>query len=101
MVPQSMKAEALRGYQFFPHPDSPSLGVLRLDTYCFMASVIHVSHSYRVAAFHGYPTMPYQLRIKNPPRMGLGGLARSLGTFPSLVNYTNFSLHCQVFLHSA
>jgi len=25
-------AQALRGYQFFPHPDSPTLGVLRLDT---------------------------------------------------------------------
>lgn len=27
-----LQAEALRSYQFFPHPTSPTLGVLRLDT---------------------------------------------------------------------
>ena len=29
---EEVKAEALRGYKFFPHPNSPTLGVLRLDT---------------------------------------------------------------------
>jgi hypothetical protein len=32
MSQSELKAEALRGYQFFPHPTSPTLGVLRLDT---------------------------------------------------------------------
>lgn len=30
--PEQLTAEALRGYQFFPHPQSPTLGLLRLDT---------------------------------------------------------------------
>ena len=29
---EEVKAEALLGYKFFPHPNSPTLGVLRLDT---------------------------------------------------------------------
>lgn len=29
---ENVKAEALRGYQFFPHPESATLGILRLDT---------------------------------------------------------------------
>lgn len=29
---KQIKAEALRGYKFFPHPNSATLGVLRLDT---------------------------------------------------------------------
>ncbi len=32
MALEHMKAEMLRGYQFFHHPGSPTLGVLRLDT---------------------------------------------------------------------
>jgi hypothetical protein len=32
MALEPVKAEALRGYQFFPHPKSSTLGVLRLDT---------------------------------------------------------------------
>lgn len=32
MAEKQIQAEALRGYQFFPHPQSPTLGVLRLDT---------------------------------------------------------------------
>jgi hypothetical protein len=29
---EQVEAKALRGYRFFPHPESPTLGVLRLDT---------------------------------------------------------------------
>ena len=32
MQPENIKAEALRGYKFFPHPDSSTLGILRMDT---------------------------------------------------------------------
>ncbi|HEB26235.1 MAG TPA: hypothetical protein ENI05_00460 [Porticoccus sp.] len=32
MALEHMKAEMLLGYQFFPHPDMATLGVLRLDT---------------------------------------------------------------------
>lgn len=30
--PAQLTAEALLGYRFFPHPQSPTLGLLRLDT---------------------------------------------------------------------
>ena len=32
MALEQLKAEMLRGYMFFHHPDTPTLGVLRLDT---------------------------------------------------------------------
>jgi len=32
MTEESLKAEQLQGYQFFRHPDLPTVGVLRLDT---------------------------------------------------------------------
>jgi hypothetical protein len=32
MAQEKIKAEALRGYRFFPHPQQTTLGVLRLDT---------------------------------------------------------------------
>lgn len=32
MAEEQLKAEALRGYKFFPHPQSSTLGILRLDT---------------------------------------------------------------------
>lgn len=32
MAEESVKAEQLKGYRFFRHPTTPTLGVLRLDT---------------------------------------------------------------------
>lgn len=32
MTLENIRAEALRGYKFFPHPQSSTLGILRLDT---------------------------------------------------------------------
>ena len=32
MPMESQKAEMLRGYKFFHHPDMPTVGILRLDT---------------------------------------------------------------------
>ncbi len=32
MALENINAEQMRGYQFFRHPDSPTLGILRLDT---------------------------------------------------------------------
>jgi len=32
MSQEELKAEALRGYHFFPHPTSKTLGILRIDT---------------------------------------------------------------------
>ncbi len=32
MTLEQQKAEMLRGYRFFPHPDMPTVGILRLDT---------------------------------------------------------------------
>lgn len=32
MTLEDVTAKALRAYRFFPHPESPTLGVLRLDT---------------------------------------------------------------------
>ena len=32
MADQQQKAEMLRGYKFFHHPDMPTVGILRLDT---------------------------------------------------------------------
>lgn len=32
MGEEQLKAEALLGYKFFPHPQSSTLGILRLDT---------------------------------------------------------------------
>ena len=32
MALEQVSAEALRGYKFFPHPESKTLGILRLDT---------------------------------------------------------------------
>lgn len=32
MAQENIKVAALRGYKFFPHPQQPTLGILRLDT---------------------------------------------------------------------
>ena len=32
MKSERQKAEMLRGYQFFRHPETPTVGILRIDT---------------------------------------------------------------------